>query len=102
GGEKVADSSGRRFSRISCAHHLAQPGDGIVAFQHHYQRRAGTHEFRQALEERLAAMDLVEALRFALCELDKARGDDSKLSCFENFDDVADVVPLNGVGLDDA
>src|SRR2546427_568638 len=64
GGKKFSDGSRSGFGGVCGAHHLAQPGNDVIALEHHHERGPGAHEGRQAFKKWPAAVDLVKTLRF--------------------------------------
>src|SRR5207244_3145471 len=93
--------SRRGLGGVGRAHHLAEPRDDVVAFEHHHQGLPRAHEGRQAFEKSFAAMHGVEAFGFALAESHQTCGDDLETVRLKDFDDVAHVPVADGVGLDD-
>src|SRR5207237_3284233 len=80
---------------------LRQLLDRVVALEagHHY--RSGGHVGHQVIEERLALMLRVEFLALLAGELSQPRLGDAKTLALDMSEDLADQLPVHGVGLDD-
>ena len=100
-GVEFADRSRRGLGGVGRAHHLAEPRDDVVAFEHHHQGLPRAHEGRQAFEKSFAAMHGVEAFGFALAESHQSCGDDPETVRLKDFNNVAHVAGSDGIGLDD-
>ena len=76
-------------------------GDGILAFEHLHDDRAGGHEGDQIVEERPLAVDAVEAFGLLAGHQDALGGDDAQAGILQHLGDRAGEVAAGGVGLDD-
>src|SRR6516162_3593189 len=96
-----ADGAWCRLLWIGGAHDVAVARDGVVAFQHLHDHGTGGHVTHQVLEERALPVNGIEALGFALGQLQHARGDDREAGLLEATTDLPDEIRLRAVRLDD-
>src|SRR5690606_4228408 len=99
--EVGTDGTCSGFFRVGGTHQLTVLGNGVFAFQHLNDDRAGGHEGNQVLEEATLAVLGVEASSFALGQLNHLGSDDAQAGLLETGGDFADDVLGDSVGLDD-
>ena len=97
----AADRAGLGQGRVGGAHDIAPVGDGVIPLEDHDHDGAGGHEIGQAGVERLGFMDDVKALGFLFREMDHLHLGDGESLVFDDLDEAADDLFLDGVGLDD-
>ena len=101
-GEGLADGALVGVRRIRGSHHLAVGGDGVLALENADDHRAPAHELRELTEEGALLVHRVEGLGLRLAEVHHLHRDDLQALLLDHRENLADVVPLGGVGLDDA
>src|SRR5690606_17163895 len=101
-GVGLADGALRRVRGVGGAHQIAVARDGVLALEHAHDDGAARHEVHELTEEGALLVHGVEPLGRLPAELDHARRADPEAGAFDHGEDVADVVLLDGVGLDDA
>ena len=92
---------GGRLGGIGGAHEIAEPGDRVVALEHHGHDRPLDHEGAEAREEGPRLVDGVEARGLLGAEAHELGGEDRESGLLEAGDDLPGDALGDGVGLDD-
>ena len=100
-GEFLADRAVGGIGRIGGAHDFAILRDGVLAFQHLHDDRAGDHEGDEVVEEGTLLVHGVEAFGLVLAQTDALLGDDAQTGFLDLGVDGAGQIAGGGVGLDD-
>jgi len=100
-GEFLADRAGIGIGRVGGAHDGAIGGDGVFAFQHLDDDRAGDHEGDEFTEEAAFAVDGVETFGLGLGQVQALLRDDAQAGGFDHGVDGAGQVAAGRIGLDD-
>lgn len=100
-GKVCADRSRSGFRWVGGAHDLAVAGDCVFPFENHHKYWTRNHEIDKLLEERAVFVDRVELFRLVGCEVDHFCSCNAESVSLKIFDDVADHILSNSIGLDD-
>jgi hypothetical protein len=100
-GEVLADRAFVGIGRVRGAHDLAILGDGVFAFEHLNDDRAGRHEFAEIAEERAFLVNGIETFRLFTGQPDALLRNDAQSVLLETCIDLAREVASRRVRFND-